>query len=104
MTTAPKTIAELEAASNAAHAAFVASGNAIGAMTDLVNALIKVEDAAIDGGLPEEVKSKIDGLGVFSIITDLKARIAAERIENDRLEDACLAAARALNDAPEEAA
>lgn len=99
-----KTIAQLEAESNAACAAHDASEAALGAMGDMRRALIKVEDESVDGALPETFKAKLRALGIFSLIQDLDARIAAEKIERDRLEDICHETARALNDAPEEAA
>jgi hypothetical protein len=94
--TTMKTIAELEAASDAATAAYHAADTRLASLNTLINMITRLED--IDGLTSEDEGD----------IANLRARSHARRpalvAECNRLEDASRAAARALNDAPEEAA
>lgn len=91
-----KTIAELEAASDAATEAYATADNRLGALDRLANLLSRLED--IDGLTSDDEGD----------IASLRARCVARRpaliAECDQLETAAIAAQHALNDAPEEAA
>ena len=90
------TIADLEAASNAASEAHAAAALRLSTLHKLIKALEHLEDIDMLTAADE------------ADIANLRARSDVRRpllvAEVDRLEDASLAAQRALNDAPEEAA
>ncbi len=90
-----KTIAELEAASDAATAAYSAADARLAAVDTLLRKLSALED--IDH-LTAEDESDLDSLRARS-----RARRPALVAECNRLEDLARTAAKALNDAPEEA-
>lgn len=91
-----KTIAELEAAADAATEAYEAADNRLSAVDTLLRKLSSLED--IDGLTPD------DESDIASLRDRAHARRPALVAECDRLEDAARAAQRALNEAPEEAA
>jgi hypothetical protein len=102
--TTTKTIAELEAASNAATAAYEHALDRAAKIRSVVNALWEAECASEE--LPADVLTSVSSQ--FAALAPVRVRLRRE-IESvaaslDALEDAKFAAARALNDAPEEAA
>lgn len=93
---APKTIVQLEAESNAAMAALSAAETRLRSLESLRNLIMRLEDIDM---LTAEDESDIASLRHRA---DVRRPLLAA--EYDRLEDVALAAQRALDDAPEEAA
>jgi uncharacterized protein (UPF0216 family) len=99
-----KSLAELIQESNAAVREHEAAEAGLSKVNALLAALVLAEDHASDMSLPVEVRRMVQSHTDWTLIDLLKAKEQAMTKEVERLYDVCLAAAHALNDAPEEAA